>query len=219
MEHFFAYVGAVTAILLSLALFCCALNLLINAIFWSHYCCIRREIDGAHRAIGDEYDAISPIAARDVQFILKKIYSREWPDIGVIRERAEHDGLFAETFQARVAKWIFECFGSEISKDRLERNHRFLEESLELVQACGCSRNEALQMVDYVFGRPLGEKAQEVGGVMVTLAALCGAQQIDMMGAGDAELARIWMKIPQIRTKHQTKPLRSPLPGSLEPQE
>ena len=39
--------------------------------------------------------------------------------------------------------------------------HRFLEEALELVQACGATASEAHQLVDYVYGRPVGEPAQE----------------------------------------------------------
>ncbi|RQS15519.1 hypothetical protein DIE07_03565 [Burkholderia sp. Bp9002] len=35
--------------------------------------------------------------------------------------------------------WMLECFGAAIATDRMERNHRFLEEALELVQACGCT--------------------------------------------------------------------------------
>lgn len=81
-------------------------------------------------------------------------------------------------FQDRVQPWMLECFGAEIAADRKERNHRFLEESLELVQAHGCTQVEAHQRVDYVYGRDIGEKAQEVGGVMATLAALCLAQWI-----------------------------------------
>ena len=77
-----------------------------------------------------------------------------------------------EQFQYRVKPWMDKCFGSTISKDRIERNHRFLEEALELVQACECTAEEAHQLVDYVFSRPIGDKPQEVGGVMVTLAAL-----------------------------------------------
>ncbi|UKJ76116.1 hypothetical protein H1Q64_17980 (plasmid) [Azospirillum brasilense] len=104
------------------------------------------------------------------------------------------------------------CFGAEITADKLERNHRFLEEALELVQACGCTQGEAHQLVDYVFGRAVGEPAQEVGGVMVTLAALCHAQGIDMAEAGETELARVWTKVEAIRAKQASKPKGSPLP-------
>ena len=119
-------------------------------------------------------------------------------------------GMF---FQGRVAKWMSACFGPEISADRQERNHRFLEEALELVQACGATRHEALALVDYVYGRPKGEPAQEVGGVLVTLAAHCQAHGIDMGGAGETELARVWTKVEQIRAKQATKPRNSPLPA------
>lgn len=116
------------------------------------------------------------------------------------------------SFQQRVLPWMLECFGVAISADTLERNHRFLEESLELVQSLGCSREDAHAIVDYVYGRAVGEPAQEVGGVMVTLAALCLAQGLDMHDAGETELARVWTKIEQIRAKQAAKPRNSPLP-------
>lgn len=118
----------------------------------------------------------------------------------------------AAPFQHRVQPWLLACFGAEIAADKIERNHRFLEEALELVQACGCTASEAHQLVDYVFGRPLGEPAQEVGGVMVTLAALCLAQGLDMHQAGETELTRIWSKVEAIRAKQAAKPKHSPLP-------
>jgi hypothetical protein len=115
-------------------------------------------------------------------------------------------------FQIQVKPWMDECFGSEISNDKIERNHRFLEESLELVQACNCTANEAHQLVDYVFSRDVGEKSQEVGGVMVTLAALCLANDLNMHEDGFLELARIWTKIDVIREKQAAKPKHSTLP-------
>ena len=47
-------------------------------------------------------------------------------------------------FQSGVHDWMLECFGVEIAADVPERNHRFLEEALELVQAAGCAEAEAL---------------------------------------------------------------------------
>jgi hypothetical protein len=117
----------------------------------------------------------------------------------------------AEPFQARVQPWLMECFGPMIAGDREERNHRFLEEALELVQACSCTASEAHQLVDYVYGRPVGELHQEVGGVMVTLAALCLANDADMHAAGWVELDRIWGKVETIRAKQAAKPKHSPL--------
>lgn len=120
-----------------------------------------------------------------------------------------------ESFQDRVQPWMMACFGPEISSDTIERNHRFLEESLELVQACGCTQSEAHQLVDYVYGDHIGEPKQEAGGVMVTLAALCLAHGIDMHEAGETELSRIWTMVEKIRTKQAAKPKHSPLPASL----
>ncbi len=119
-----------------------------------------------------------------------------------------------ETFQNRVQSWMLRCFGPEIAGDRAERNHRFLEEAIELVQACGCTRADAHQLVDYVFNRPVGEPVQGIGGVMVTLAALCLAGGMDMHGAGETELSRISAPdvIEKIRAKQATKPKASPLP-------
>ncbi|WP_396334078.1 hypothetical protein [Burkholderia anthina] len=131
--------------------------------------------------------------------------------------RPEAGGGGRGEFQARVQPWMLACFGAEIAADRVERNHRFLEEALELVQACGCTASEAHQLVDYTFGRPIGEPAQEVGGVMVTLAALCLANGLDMHAAGETELARIWTKVEQIRAKQAAKPKHSPLPEAPAP--
>ncbi|MDT0618444.1 hypothetical protein RM531_08140 [Salinisphaera sp. P385] len=118
-----------------------------------------------------------------------------------------------EPFQARVAPWMQACFGEMVAGDAEERNYRFLEEAIELVQSCGATSESCHQLVDYVFGRPVGEPHQEVGGVQITLAALCLAQGLDMDAAGEDELARVWRKIPQIQAKQATKPLSSPLPG------
>ncbi|GMG94887.1 hypothetical protein Cmtc_61070 [Cupriavidus sp. TKC] len=115
-------------------------------------------------------------------------------------------------FQWRVQPWMLECFGAKIAADRAERNHRFYEEATELVQANGMTCSEAHQLVDYTFGRPPGELKQEIGGVMVTLAALCLASGADMHLAGETELARIWTIVEKIRAKQAAKPKHSPLP-------
>lgn len=117
------------------------------------------------------------------------------------------------TLQERVKPWLLACFGAKIAADKVERNHRFIEEALELVQACGCTQDEAHQLVDYVYGRPQGGINQEVGGVMITLAALCLANGFDMHKAGEVELDRVWQKIDQIRAKQAAKPAQSPLPA------
>ena len=118
--------------------------------------------------------------------------------------------VYLNSYQDRVNEWAQACFGEEISNDKTERNHRFLEEALELVQTLGCTASEAHQLVDYVYNRPSGETFQEVGGVMVTLAALCNASHLDMQELGEVELIRIWKKVEQIRAKQAAKPKHGP---------
>jgi len=119
-------------------------------------------------------------------------------------------------FQGRVQPWIKECFGDMAEYDTDERIHRFVEEAIELAQASGCTADETHQLVDYVFGRKIGEPAQEVGGVMVTLAALCSTLGIDMDEAAEVELNRCWSNIAKIRAKQASKPKHSPLPGATK---
>jgi len=140
-------------------------------------------------------------AFRDLEMQVFDMHS----EISELREAAR--------YQLRVLEWMITCFGLKIMTETGQRNHRFLEEALELVQANGCTQAEAHMLVDYVFGRPVGKIEQEVGGVMVCLAALCNTVNVDMQAAGRKELERCWANIEKIKEKHRTKPPASPLPG------
>lgn len=118
----------------------------------------------------------------------------------------------AGSFQANVGIWMRECFGTEISADKLERGDRLLEEVFELLQSGGYPRERIRSLENYVYSRPVGEPSQEVGGVMTTLAAYCLAHGLDMHAASETELARCWSKIDAIRAKQAAKPTGSALP-------
>ena len=117
-----------------------------------------------------------------------------------------------DSFQVRVDEWLTACFSTFVRKDKGERTHRFLEESIELAQANGCSHDDAKALVDYVYGRPKGQPELEAGVVLVTLAGLCTATGIDLEKAGEMELTRNWARIEVIRQKGARAPLDSPLP-------
>lgn len=121
-------------------------------------------------------------------------------------------------FQVTVGAWLERCFGPTIAHDRAERTHRFTEEALELAQATGCSKSEVLQLVDYVYGREVGAVSQEVGGVMVTLAALCYARRFSLAEAAYTELHRIHEPsvMERIRLKQAAKPKVGPLPAETQ---
>lgn len=128
------------------------------------------------------------------------------------RELAEHAIEEEPSFQKRVTSWIVECFGPG-PQNILNRAHRFLEEAIEAFQAAGGTKADAHQLVDYVFGRPVGIPSQEAGGVMVTFAALCEAQNLSMYECGKGELKRVWSIMPAIRAKNASAAPNSPIPG------
>lgn len=110
-------------------------------------------------------------------------------------------------YQSLVEDWMMKCFTLNIIRDKTERNNRFIEEALELVQSAGYTKEQVLKIVDYVFERPVGEVNQEVGGVMVTLAALCNVWNINIKKEALREIFRVDSPdtIQKIRAKQATK--------------
>jgi hypothetical protein len=111
-------------------------------------------------------------------------------------------------FQQKVALWCRLCFGDEIAGDRKERAYRFIEEAIELVQAADIPKEDVLELAKYVYDRPKGEMFQEIGGVMVTLAAFCEGWHHELMSAATLELHRITQPetVAKIREKQRSKP-------------
>lgn len=73
--------------------------------------------------------------------------------------------------QARTARWVRDAFGPETMEHLDERAARVLEEAVELAQTMGVTKTTANKIVEYVFSRPPGKWAQEIGGVGITLLA------------------------------------------------
>lgn len=113
-----------------------------------------------------------------------------------------------KTYQSRVWEWVNECFDRPTAQSYRERNLRFIEEAIELLQSCDMAKKDILDMVEYTFSRPKGEVKQEVGGTMVTLAALCEAHGIDMLKAGEEELYQATLNTEKIQAKHKQKKLK-----------
>ena len=110
-------------------------------------------------------------------------------------------------FQEMVTTWLSVCFGPYEIEDKKERQRRFLEEAIELSQACGASKEEVVNMVDYVYSRgEPGEIRQELGGVMTTLAVLAESHNLYMDECGDTELKAMFHKVDKIRLKQAAKP-------------
>lgn len=109
-------------------------------------------------------------------------------------------------FQSRAIQWAHVCFEHMVVDDTHMRAVRFLEEALELAQALGCGHASARAVVDYVYGRPAGDPAQEIGGTMVTLAVLASVVELDLEKCADDELRRAYTLIEKIREKNKQKP-------------
>lgn len=117
-------------------------------------------------------------------------------------------------FQQAVYKWMTDCVGRERTLGVEHRSFRFLEEALELVQACGVTRSQTEELCNYVFSRPAGDRKQELGGTMVTLHGLATALELSAIYAGEVELRRCWENINKIRQKDLSKPMQGSLPGT-----
>jgi len=122
-----------------------------------------------------------------------------------------HPVLFSERNarsyrQEEVLQWAKDTFGQIASIPR-ERARRFLEESIEFIQAAGMSRQDALDILDYVFREKTpGNLHDEAGGVAVTLMALCEFHGVKLAEAEADELVRIGNRSPEEWSKrHQAK--------------
>jgi hypothetical protein len=122
-----------------------------------------------------------------------------------------------ETFQERVGQWVVACFGDIVACDELERMDRAVEEFYEGLQARNYPRERLSALENYTWSRPVGEITQEFGGIMMTLAAWAQAIGLDMHACAEAELARVWTKVDQIRAKQAAKPVGSALPIAAPP--
>lgn len=108
--------------------------------------------------------------------------------------------------QRGVLEWCVKTFGEDKALDPEQRAARQFEESCELAQPLGLSKEDALAIVERVYSRPPGEPLQELGGVMVTTWALAEAIGIDANGAGLKEFARVLKTDPEVfRKKQATK--------------
>ena len=64
---------------------------------------------------------------------------------------------------SRLLLWLHSTFGGRILTDLEERVLRLTEETLELGQAEGMTREQAHALVDQVFDKPKGDVEQEQG--------------------------------------------------------
>lgn len=105
--------------------------------------------------------------------------------------------------QEVVIRWCRQAFGADSVK---QRAMRLLEEAIEAAQAAGVEEPQALRVLTYVYGRPVGELGQELGGVGVTLLALAATAGLDADMEERKEIDRVLSKpIEHFRARNEAK--------------
>ncbi len=117
-------------------------------------------------------------------------------------------------YQDRVAAAHHALFHDDPT-DIAERLARYAEETNEVLQAFGMSREDMHRLVDYTCDRPAGAPAKEIGAALLTLTSLCVVAGYDVMACGEADLEKLQRPetIARIRAKRSTRHGRGPLPG------
>lgn len=111
-----------------------------------------------------------------------------------------------ESYTQRCARVVADTHGWQSQGMIAERAARFLEEALELAQACGMSIVGAGLLLHYVFHRPPGSIHQEIGGVKLCLGSLAACCSLDEENCGETELKRCKENMEKIRQKGRDKP-------------
>lgn len=107
-------------------------------------------------------------------------------------DREETSGRDAR--QRTVADWAERAFGRDQATSLPQRGLRLLEEAVEAFQACGGEEAMAHKLVGFVFARPPGTVAQELGGVAVTTLALAAAAGLSADEEERREVERVLSK-------------------------
>ena len=102
--------------------------------------------------------------------------------------------------QKKVYEWCVAAFG-EINAQPAQRALRFLEEAIELTQACKVPKDFVERLVTYVYGQPEGDIIQELGGVSLTLLALAQSLNVSAESAEALEIGRVLSKPLDYYTK------------------
>lgn len=93
--------------------------------------------------------------------------------------------------------WSIRCFGKEHVFDKKVRAIRLAEEAVEYAQAREVPVEQMHLLIDTVYSRPVGEPAQELGGVFVTAVVSAIAEGRDPDTCFLEELRRVLAKSPE----------------------
>jgi hypothetical protein len=108
--------------------------------------------------------------------------------------------------QQRVLNWARTVLSEDEVSGREQRAIRLAEETIELAQSCNVDKAMLHKLVDYVYGRPIGEPMQELGGVSVCVLAMANALGLDADTVEEIEVRRCEDMDPeQFKARNATK--------------
>lgn len=85
-----------------------------------------------------------------------------------------------KVLQQLMVSWGIRAFGLEEMRSSYKRALRLVEEAVELGQAADVPVEIAHQIVDMVYGRPVGKTHEEIADVFNTLVAYCASRGLDL---------------------------------------
>lgn len=112
----------------------------------------------------------------------------------LVKQLDEIDRHARQLRQETLFTWARAAFGEDEAASPRQRAIRLLEEAIEAYQAVDGDRLQALDLVNFVFTRPKGEIAQELGGVAVCVLLLAEATSCDADKCEQLEIERIFSK-------------------------
>ena len=163
-------------------------------------------VDGLHdigaiaHAHSGPFAGVGWISPDDAEYLRQELAEvtkeRDAADNSVDWLAAEGDRLRRGRVERQkiVAQWCTAAFGHEHTTSIPQRAVRLLEEAIEAYQAAGGSVEMAHSLIDYIFARPVGELAQELGGIGVTLLALANAAGLSADDEEAKEVDRVLSK-------------------------
>lgn len=81
--------------------------------------------------------------------------------------------MTSSALQTIVHDWGVRAFGREHMANLPIRGLRCAEEAIELAQVLCIPKEQLHQLIDAVYSKPKGKLDQEIGGVLVTITAIC----------------------------------------------
>ena len=108
--------------------------------------------------------------------------------------------------QTKTLSFCINCYGIENTFSKRERALRFGEEAIELLQTTGLTKEDIINLIEYVYRKNPGEVKDEFAGAQLTLLALANSFGVYLDDEADNNLELVNKNMPMIIKKYCKKP-------------